>query len=104
MPEITLYTYGTPNGHKASVTIEELGIKYTAKSVDISKNVQKEPWFLKINPNGRIPALTDGSQRLFETGSIMLYLTDKYDTENKISFEFGSSDYCMNTRFLTNSR
>lgn len=93
MSDLTLYTYGTPNGHKASVTLEELGVKYTAKSINITKNEQKEPSFLKINPNGRIPALTDGSQRIFETGAIMLYLTDKYDTEHKISFAQGSSDY-----------
>jgi hypothetical protein len=47
-PDITLYTYGTPNGHKASVALEELGLKYKAESVDITKNVQKEDWFLAI--------------------------------------------------------
>lgn len=45
---ITLYTFGTPNGHKASVTLEELGLDYKSVSVDISKNTQKEDWFLKI--------------------------------------------------------
>jgi hypothetical protein len=46
---------GTPNGWKASITFEELGIPYNLEAIDISTNVQKEPWFIKINPNGRIP-------------------------------------------------
>lgn len=47
--DIALYTYGTPNGQKASIALEELGIKYEAHRVDITKGVQKEDWFLKIN-------------------------------------------------------
>lgn len=46
---IDLYTAGTPNGHKVNILLEELGLKYTVHSIDISKNVQKEEWFLKIN-------------------------------------------------------
>jgi glutathione S-transferase len=58
----------------------------------------QEPWFLEINPNGRIPALTDtftdGSPiRLFESGSIMQYLVDRYDTEHKVSYPHGSREY-----------
>ena len=56
---IDLYTSPTPNGHKASVTLEELGLAYETHAIDLSKNVQKEPWFLAINPNGRIPAIVD---------------------------------------------
>jgi glutathione S-transferase len=48
---------------------------------------------LKINPNGRIPAITDGGQRVFESGAILLYLTDKYDTERKFSYDHGTSEY-----------
>ncbi|KAJ5390554.1 uncharacterized protein N7496_001622 [Penicillium cataractarum] len=90
---ITLYSWTTPNGIKASITLEELGLPYKIEPIDISTNIQKEDWFLKINPNGRIPALTDGSQRVFESGSIMLYLADKYDTERKISYAPGTPEY-----------
>jgi len=67
--------------------------------------VQKEPWFLAINPNGRIPALTDtftdGEQiNLFESGSIMLYLVNRYDTEHKISYPPGSREYYQMTNWL----
>ena len=54
---VTLYTAGTPNGWKASIIIEELKIPYKVHSISLSKNEQKEEWFLKINPNGRIPAI-----------------------------------------------
>lgn len=47
--DIELYTAGTPNGQKISITLEELGVKYNVNKVDIAKNVQKEDWFLKIN-------------------------------------------------------
>ncbi|KAI9737479.1 MAG: hypothetical protein M1834_009634 [Cirrosporium novae-zelandiae] len=96
--DITLYTAQTPNGIKLSITLEELGIPYKVEKIQISKNVQKEPWFLAINPNGRIPALTDtfidGQKiRLFESGSIMMYLVERYDTEHKISFPKGTREY-----------
>ncbi len=58
-PSIHLYTSRTPNGVKISILLEELGLPYEATDIDISKNTQKEAWFLEINPNGRIPALTD---------------------------------------------
>ncbi|KAJ3039149.1 hypothetical protein HDV00_012555 [Rhizophlyctis rosea] len=84
---ITLYTWGTPNGHKASIVLEELGLQYDVKPINISTNVQKEEWFLKINPNGRIPAIVDhkrGDFNVFETGAIMLYLAEHYDPEHRI--------------------
>ena len=91
------YTGGTPNGHKISITLEELGVKYNAHHIDISKNTQKEPWFLEINPNGRIPAIivkTSGkTKRIFEGAAIQLYLCEKYDKEHKISFEYDSDEY-----------
>jgi len=93
---ITLYTVGTPNGHKASITLELLGLKYDTYKIDFSKNEQKEEWFLKINPNGRIPAIVDKSNnnfRVFESGSIMLYLIDKYDKDHKLSFPHGTNEY-----------
>lgn len=97
-PDIHLYTAQTPNGIKISMTLEELGIPYKVTKIDIAKNTQKEPWFLEINPNGRIPALTDTFKdgkliRLFESGSIQQYLVDEYDTEHKISYPKGSREY-----------
>lgn len=104
-PSITLYTTQTPNGIKISITLEELGLPYTVKKIDISKNTQKEEWFLKINPNGRIPALTDsfsdGQQiNLFESGSIMQYLVERYDTDHKISYPKGSREHYETNNWL----
>jgi len=77
---IDLYTSPTPNGHKASVTLEELGLPYEVHPIDLSKNEQKEEWFLKLNPNGRIPVIVDRDAddfAIFETGAIMIYLAEK---------------------------
>ncbi len=77
---IDLYTSPTPNGWKASVTLEELQIAYETHAIDLSKNIQKEEWFLKINPNGRIPVIVDHDAdnfSVFETGAIMIYLAEK---------------------------
>ena len=54
---IDFYTAPTPNGWKVSVTLEELGLPYTAHTVNLAKQEQKEPCFLNINPNGRIPVI-----------------------------------------------
>ena len=70
--KLTYYTFGTPNGLKPAIVLEELGLTYKTEAIDITKNVQKEDWFLDINPNGRIPALKDGDMRVFETGAIMM--------------------------------
>ncbi|KAI9837760.1 MAG: hypothetical protein M1819_006694 [Sarea resinae] len=100
--DIILYTAGTPNGQKASITLEELGLKYETVKVDISKNQQKEDWFLRINPNGRIPAIVDKTptpenknqeKRVFESGSLMLYLTDRYDPLYKLSYPHNTDRY-----------
>ena len=90
---LTYYTFGTPNGLKPAIVLEELGLQYKVETVDISKNTQKEDWYLAINPNGRIPALKDGSLRVFETCAIMLYLTDHYDPDNKISYPYATPEY-----------
>jgi glutathione S-transferase len=97
-PDIHLYTTQTPNGIKISITLEELGLPYKVTKIDLSKNTQKEPWFLEINPNGRIPALTDTfkdvkSIRLFESGSIQQYLAQQYDKDYKISYPNGTREY-----------
>lgn len=77
---ITLYTGATPNGWKASVTLEELGLDYEVHNIDRDNGEQKSDWFLKINPNGRIPAIVDhdnDSFAVFESGAIMWYLAEK---------------------------
>lgn len=77
---IDLYTSATPNGWKASITLEELGLPYTVQPISLSKQEQKRPEFLKINPNGRIPAIVDreaGDFAVFESGAIMIYLAEK---------------------------
>ena len=80
---IDLYTASTPNGHKASVTLEELELPYTVHAINLGANEQKQEWFLKLNPNGRIPVIVDhdapGGQDItvFETGAIMIYLAEK---------------------------
>jgi glutathione S-transferase len=71
---------------------------YKVYDLDLSSQAQKQPWFLEINPNGRIPALTDTLQngspiRIFESGSILLYLAERYDTDRRISFETRASEY-----------
>lgn len=77
----TLYTAGTPNGIKASIALEELGLSYEVRSLDFSTAEQKEDWFLQINPNGRIPALVDheeGDFAIFESGAILHWLAQKH--------------------------
>jgi glutathione S-transferase len=116
-PNITLYTDSTPNGIKISIALEELGLvflpgtfvicqesstdragqPYKVEHIDISTNQQKEPWFLEINPNGRIPAVTDTFSdgediRLFESGSILQYLAEQYDRDHRISYPPGSRE------------
>ena len=77
---IDLYTASTPNGWKASVMLEEIGMPYTVHPISLSEGDQKTPEFLRINPNGRIPAIVDranGDFPIFESGAIMLYLAKK---------------------------
>lgn len=80
---IDLYTASTPNGHKASVTLEELRLPYTVHAINLGTNEQKQEWFLQLNPNGRIPVLVDHDApgghdiTVFETGAMMIYLAEK---------------------------
>ena len=77
---IDLYTWTTPNGRKVSIMLEELGVDYTAHPINISKDEQFDPEFLKIAPNNRIPAIVDHDTgiQMMETGAIMLYLAEKH--------------------------
>jgi len=77
---IDLYTAETPNGWKASIVLEELGMPYETHAIDLGAGDQKQSDFLKLNPNGRIPAIVDrdaDNLTIFESGAIMLYLAEK---------------------------
>lgn len=77
---IELFTASTPNGHKASVALEELGLEYTVRPISFEKKEQKEPWYLELNPNGRIPTIVDRDNDhfpVFESGAILIYLAEK---------------------------
>jgi GSH-dependent disulfide-bond oxidoreductase len=77
---IDLYTSATPNGWKASIMLEEVGIPYTVHPIQLGKLEQKESAYLKINPNGRIPTIVDrdhGDFAVFESGAILIYLAEK---------------------------
>lgn len=81
---IDLYYWTTPNGHKITLFLEEAGLPYTIKPINIAKDEQFAPDFLKISPNNRIPAIVDhapadgqGPVSVFESGAILLYLAEK---------------------------
>ena len=77
---IDLYTSSTPNGWKVSITLEEMGLDYSVKAIDLSKGEQKEDGYVALNPNGRIPTIVDhdnGDFAVFETGAIMVYLAER---------------------------
>ena len=80
---VELHAFDTPNGRKISVALEEMGLPYTVRVVDIRKGQQREPEFLKISPNGKIPAIVDHDGpngkpvSIFESGAILIYLGEK---------------------------
>lgn len=81
---IDLHYWPTPNGHKITIFLEEAGLAYTIKPVDIGKGEQFRPEFLRISPNNRMPAIVDhapsdggGPLSVFESGAILLYLAEK---------------------------
>jgi GST-like protein len=77
---ISLYTAPTPNGWKASVALEELGLPYQVHAIDLLSGAQRAPDYLAINPNGRIPAIVDHDAddfAVFESGAILIYLAEK---------------------------
>ena len=77
---IDLYTWHTPNGRKVSIMLEEIEMPYEVHSINIAKDEQFQPHFLKVSPNNRIPAIVDrdnNNYSLFESGAILLYLAEK---------------------------
>ncbi len=80
---ITLYSKATSNGRKASIMLEESGLDYTVRYMALENKAQKEDWYLAINPNGRIPCITDDdgpdgkAVTVFESGAILVYLAEK---------------------------
>lgn len=113
--DITLYTSATPNGIKVSILLAELDLEYKVSMnlsaasspvsncaqlypIDMTANEQKEPWYLEINPNGRIPAITDkwtdgSDMRVFESGAVLQYLVDRYDKDHKVSYPRDSKEH-----------
>ena len=104
---IDLYTWGTPNGRKVSIMLEECGLEYRVHSIDIGKGDQFKPEFVAISPNSKIPAIVDSEGpdgkpiSLFESGAILIYLAgktgkflpqsvrDKYDALQWLMFQMG---------------
>lgn len=76
---IDLYTFTTPNGRKASIMLEEVGLPYTVHVIDIRTGDQFKPEFVAINPNSKIPAIVDRDTEMtvFESGAILMYLAEK---------------------------
>lgn len=76
---IDLYTFGTPNGHKASIMLEEVQLPYNVHKIDITKGDQFSPEYVAINPNSKIPAIIDQETGItvFESGAILIYLAEK---------------------------
>jgi GST-like protein len=79
---IELFYYPTPNTWKVSIMLEECGLPYRLRFVDITSGAQHDPAFLEVSPNGRVPAIVDqeavgGAQPVFESGAILLYLAEK---------------------------
>jgi glutathione S-transferase len=77
---IDLYTSETPNGWKISIALEEMALPYTVHAIKLSQNDQKQDWYVKLNPNGRIPTIVDrdnGDFAVFESGAILIYLAEK---------------------------
>ena len=77
---IELFTADTPNGHKVSIALEEMALPYDFRALNLYTQEQRQDWYLKINPNGRIPAIIDHDAddfTVFESGAILLYLAEK---------------------------
>lgn len=90
---IDLYTFTTPNGRKASVMLEEVGLPYSVHVINIGKGDQFTPEYVAINPNSKIPAIVDhdANMTIFESGAILMYLAEKtgkfFPTEPKQRYQ-----------------
>jgi glutathione S-transferase len=92
---VHLVTQNTPNGKAVQILLEELkeayGFKWTTTLINISTNEQKKDWFLRLDPNGRIPIIVDNTKNppftAHETSAEILYLADQYDKDNKFVFQ-----------------
>jgi glutathione S-transferase len=105
-PYVKLYSVGTSNGQKITIFLKLLNLDYHYRKIDFSKDEQKEPWFIKLNPNGRIPVLThadsEGNLKIFhETGVILQYLADTFDKERKYSYDHSDPLWWEQTQWLT---
>ncbi len=81
---IRLHTAATPNGRKISIALEELGLPYEVRHVDLAADEQKQAEFLALNPNHKIPVLEDGDRVIWESGAILLHLGERHDPEGRI--------------------
>ena len=81
---LRLHTASTPNGRKAMIALEELGLPYDVHKVDLGANEQKTDAFLALNPNHKIPVLEDGERVVWESGAILLYLGETHDPDGRI--------------------
>ena len=81
---IRLYTWTTPNGRKISIALEELGLRYEVRKVDLGANEQMKPEFLALNPNHKIPVLDDDGLVIWESGAILLHLGERHDPKGLI--------------------
>ena len=94
---IDLYTWGTPNGRKVSIALEEMGLDYTVHPINIGQDDQFSPQFLAISPNNKIPAIKDGEQTVFESGAVLMYLARK---SGKFLAPEGSVEYWKTLEWL----
>lgn len=97
-PYLKLYTSPTPNGFKVTILLELLKLDYYVRPINIMAAECKEDWYLKFNPNGRIPSLTyvdaNGEpMHVNESGAILMFLADKFDKEHRFSFAHGTKEY-----------
>ncbi|CAK7234214.1 hypothetical protein SBRCBS47491_008872 [Sporothrix bragantina] len=108
-PGLHLITQSTPNGQKVQILLEELadvyGLQWTTTVVDISTNVQKSEWFLRLNPNGRIPVLVDNTRSpphcIMESSAELAYLAAKMDKKHIFSFDDAlESSTCLQWLFF----
>lgn len=95
---IKLYTWGTPNGRKVSIALEELGFDYEVIPIDIGSGEQFEPGYVKISPGSKIPAIDDDGFTLFESGAILQYLAEK---AGKLLPRHGTKQYWQVIAWLT---